>query len=261
MSGACPRNYDIYTTNSSGVFTKCPNPSFSSYYCGRTSFVTCNNEPFNPYSDPQGATCSGHYSTQILPDMQPTRDGKYVYCPVHPNDPDCVIYCKSNTCGTPSVDNGSTGSSVTNNDNTGLNSYCSNASSDPMCNSYLNSETGGYQWNAAGANAPRMDLSSPGGGIVPACPSTGCGWPQVVKLANNLLKFMVSIAVPLAAIAFAYAGWLYLSARGNPSQISRAHNIFLNVAIGLVIVLVAWLVVSEILKAFADPNSYISVLQ
>ena len=72
---------------------------------------------------------------------------------------------------------------------------------------------------------------------------------------------MVFIAVPLAAIAFAWAGFLYLSARGNPGQISKAHGIFLNVAIGLGIVLIAWLAVDQILKALATTGSYIPVLQ
>lgn len=87
-----------------------------------------------------------------------------------------------------------------------------------------------------------------------------CGWNHLVKLGKNLLDFMIYIAVPIAAICFAWAGWLYLSARGNPGQISKAHGIFLNVTIGLVIVLVAWLVVDQIMKALVETGSYIPVL-
>ena len=88
----------------------------------------------------------------------------------------------------------------------------------------------------------------PSNPLVPAC-NTGirngtlenpCGWEQLIVLADNILKFFLYISVPIAAIAFAYAGWLYLSARGDHSQISKAHEIFLNVAIGLVFVLTAW---------------------
>ena len=108
----------------------------------------------------------------------------------------------------------------------------------------------------------------PSNPLVPAC-NTGirngtlenpCGWEQLIVLANNILKFFLYISVPIAAIAFAYAGWLYLSARGDHSQISKAHEIFLNVAIGLVFVLTAWLIVDLILKGLANPSSYISVL-
>ena len=89
---------------------------------------------------------------------------------------------------------------------------------------------------------------------------TNCGWKDLVTLAKNLLDFMVTITIPIAAICFAWAGWLYLSARGNPGQITKAHEIFLNVAIGLVIVLVAWLVVDQIMKALVETGSYIPVL-
>ena len=95
--------------------------------------------------------------------------------------------------------------------------------------------------------------------LVPNC-DTNCGWKDLVTLAKNLLDFMVTITIPIAAICFAWAGWLYLSARGNPGQITKAHGIFLNVAIGLVIVLVAWLVVDQIMKALVETGSYIPVL-
>lgn len=90
---------------------------------------------------------------------------------------------------------------------------------------------------------------------------TACGWKDVLSLANNLLKFMIYLAVPIAAICFAYAGWLYLSSQGNSGKISRAHGIFLNVAIGLVIVLAAWLVVNQIMTTLANPSGYTPVLQ
>jgi len=88
-----------------------------------------------------------------------------------------------------------------------------------------------------------------------------CGWQDLVSLANNLLQFMLYIAIPIAAICFAWAGWLYLSARGNPGQISRAHGIFLNVGIGLIIVMVAWLVVNLIMTTLVDTGTYIPILE
>jgi|SRR3989344_1403207 len=87
-----------------------------------------------------------------------------------------------------------------------------------------------------------------------------CGWVNLVEMARRILNFMVYIAVPIAAIAFAYAGWLYLSARGNPSQITQAHGIFLNVLIGIVIILIAWLVVRLIFDELVQTNTYIPVL-
>tara|TARA_B100000745_G_scaffold292473_1_gene233383 strand:- start:41879 stop:42103 length:225 start_codon:yes stop_codon:yes gene_type:complete len=47
---------------------------------------------------------------------------------------------------------------------------------------------------------------------------------------------------------FAYAGWLFLSDAGSTSKISDGKKIFSSVAIGLVIVLIAWLVVNTLLE-------------
>ena len=113
---------------------------------------------------------------------------------------------------------------------------------------------------------PIISLAAP---LVPECNvwndatkklDNPCGWVQLVQLAKNLLDFMVTITIPIAAICFAWAGWLYLSARGNPGQITKAHETFLNVTIGLVIVLVAWLVVDQIMEALVKTGSYIPVL-
>ncbi len=124
-------------------------------------------------------------------------------------------------------------------------------------------------------SAPLLGLAAwnPAASLVPSCNSTlgtradgsygytdECNWAYLLALANNILQFLVFLAVPIAAICFAYAGWLYLSAMGNSGQISRAHSIFLNVFIGLVIVLVAWLVVDELFKALVQPGSYAPVL-
>lgn len=96
--------------------------------------------------------------------------------------------------------------------------------------------------------------------IVPNC-GVNCGWLELVGLAKNILDFMIYLSVPIAAIAFMYAGWLYLSARGNTGQISKAHGIFLNVVIGLIIVLVAWGVVDLIIDSLLKPGSYVEVLK
>lgn len=44
--------------------------------------------------------------------------------------------------------------------------------------------------------APSVDLSTEGGGLVPACPSTGCGWNELVHLLDNILQFAVVMALP-----------------------------------------------------------------
>ena len=54
------------------------------------------------------------------------------------------------------------------------------------------------------------------------------------------------MSAPVAAVAFAWAGVLYLTAAGDEGKIGKAHAIFTDVLIGLGIVLSAWLIVKLI---------------
>jgi len=91
-------------------------------------------------------------------------------------------------------------------------------------------------------------------GIVP-CGSGGkppCDFAMLIQLVQNLITFALIIAAPLAAIMFAYAGFLYLTAAGETGKISKAHGIFMTVFWGIVIVLAAWLIVNTIFEAVAN---------
>ena len=101
-------------------------------------------------------------------------------------------------------------------------------------------------------------------------PSTGkavtaaqdCQFPDLINMINTIIQYLIFIAMPIAAISFAYAGWIYLSAGGDTSKVKRAHTIFLDVAIGFGLVLGAWLIFNYIATTFLSPtysgsNSYL----
>ena len=93
-------------------------------------------------------------------------------------------------------------------------------------------------------------------GLVTDCTDPfACGFEQMMTVVRNIVNFAFLIAAPLAAIAFMWAGILYLTAAGNESQIKKAHSIFSKVLIGFIIVLAAWLIVSVIFKALVNPNA------
>jgi hypothetical protein len=93
------------------------------------------------------------------------------------------------------------------------------------------------------------NLSSKGGKLVPDCPAAGgCGFKELVQLVNNFVTFILfDMAVPIAAVMFAYAGFLLLFSGGDTSKRQKAKKIFANVAIGLILALAAWLIVETIL--------------
>jgi hypothetical protein len=94
--------------------------------------------------------------------------------------------------------------------------------------------------------------------IVP-CSGTDCDLNSFIQGIANVITFMVTIAVPLSSAMFGFAGVLYFTARGNQSQIDKAHSIFTNVFIGLFIVLSAWLAVQLVVSSLLKENSGIEI--
>jgi len=74
-----------------------------------------------------------------------------------------------------------------------------------------------------------------------------CGWYELMTLVNNVVTFVLTrLALPIAAIMFAAAGIILLTAGGDTSKVKKAKDLFLGVAIGLVVVAAAWLIVHTI---------------
>lgn len=86
------------------------------------------------------------------------------------------------------------------------------------------------------------------GGIVP-CNGPDCNFDSLLQLARNIIDFLIVVSIPLAVIAFIYAGFSYITAGGNEGKIKKAHDIFWKVLWGFVFVLSAWLIVQTILAA------------
>lgn len=76
---------------------------------------------------------------------------------------------------------------------------------------------------------------------------------QIAQVAHNVLNTGIYIAVFLSAILFAWAGFLYLTGVAG-SDLSKAKQIFANVAIGLIIILIGWLVVDVFIRTLAGDN-------
>lgn len=84
------------------------------------------------------------------------------------------------------------------------------------------------------------------GGLVP-CDGPKCTICDIAELGQNIINYMVMIAASVAALLFAYAGILYITAGGDSGKISSAHQIFFNVFVGFMLILAAWLIVNLIM--------------
>ncbi|HET8580866.1 MAG TPA: hypothetical protein VFL98_00130 [Candidatus Paceibacterota bacterium] len=98
------------------------------------------------------------------------------------------------------------------------------------------------------------------GTIVPQCgiyqngTFKDCTFCDLMQLIQNILNFILFLAIISGGALFAYAGWLYATSSGSGSQVSRAHTIFKNVAIGLVVVVGAYTIVDTLMKSLAGGN-------
>lgn len=83
--------------------------------------------------------------------------------------------------------------------------------------------------------------------IVP-CTGVNCTVCDLATLAQNIINTGIFVFVFFSAMMFAYAGFLYLTNEAIGGQ-NEARSIFKNVAIGLVVLLSAWLLVDTLMKA------------
>lgn len=87
-----------------------------------------------------------------------------------------------------------------------------------------------------------------GEGIVPCTGAKGdeCDFEQLVALGRRIITWLLFVAVFIAMVLFAYAGFLYMSSGGDEGKVKKAHDIFRKVIIGFIIALAAWLIVYTI---------------
>lgn len=120
-----------------------------------------------------------------------------------------------------------------------------------------------------------VPMTSMAKGIVPDCNITGatevdtssstqalkysqpCDFEMLITLINNVINFLlVYFATPLAAIIFAYAGFLLIFSSANEHNKSHAKGIIMKVVIGYVIALAAWLIINTILMVLGFDQAY-----
>ncbi|MFA6301173.1 MAG: pilin [Candidatus Paceibacterota bacterium] len=86
--------------------------------------------------------------------------------------------------------------------------------------------------------------------LVPCDNSAGqpCNFSALLQLVNSVIDYLLLLAMPIAAIMFAYAGFLLVTAGGESAGAkTKAKSIFINAVFGFIIALAAWLIVKLIL--------------
>lgn len=105
--------------------------------------------------------------------------------------------------------------------------------------------------------APALSLAD---GLVP-CDNTKttCDFNQLMNMVNTVIKFVLyDMVIPIAAIMFAYAGFLMVTAGGEAAHArTKAKDIFTNAVIGLIFAVAAFLIIRTILSILGYQGSWI----
>lgn len=124
----------------------------------------------------------------------------------------------------------------------------------------------GVDSNCAGFSSPGACTSAPNcywdpeaytcNGYAGTNPTQECSVCHLQVLAMNILNFIVSTSVLIAALMFLHAGTLYVLSSTNTGNIARAHRIFTVTLTGLIIILSAWLIVNIIMSTFYNTAQF-----
>ncbi|MEZ6209461.1 MAG: pilin [Candidatus Paceibacterota bacterium] len=83
-----------------------------------------------------------------------------------------------------------------------------------------------------------------------------CTFDSVLAAINNVIDFLIYyMVIPIAAIVIMVAGFMYLTSGANPEKRKKARKMLLNLVIGLVLALAAWIIVKFILDGLGYEDS------
>lgn len=88
--------------------------------------------------------------------------------------------------------------------------------------------------------------------IIPDC-SPNCGYVHLIQLVNNIINWIITISVPVAAGVFAWAGIKYMTT-GVYDQKAEAKKMLQKVFWGFIFILSAWIIVTTITNTLLRPE-------
>ena len=81
-----------------------------------------------------------------------------------------------------------------------------------------------------------------------------CGFGDLIQLINNIIRYLILIAVPVSAAVFAWAGFNMMIHPANPGERTASWLMMKKVFIGLVLILSAWLITNTLKNALVKDS-------
>lgn len=91
-----------------------------------------------------------------------------------------------------------------------------------------------------------------GSGSVTSAPDYGC----VLQVIQNIINFGVTLATILFTIYLVITGFAFMTSGGSPQARSSARTRFLNVFVGLAVLLCSWLLVDFVMKTIYNDGQF-----
>lgn len=80
------------------------------------------------------------------------------------------------------------------------------------------------------------------------CEGTVCTACDLVYLVNQIITWLVGVLMMLFAVLAVKAGFGLVMSKGNPGELTKAKDSFVNAFVGLLIILSAWLMVDTLIR-------------
>lgn len=89
------------------------------------------------------------------------------------------------------------------------------------------------------------------GGLIYECAGIGgrpgeCTWQDLIAAIQKAVDWGAVLAISLSVVVIAYAGFIYMTSGGSPSERTKANKMFQKVGIGIFAIMCAWLIVNLI---------------
>jgi hypothetical protein len=73
------------------------------------------------------------------------------------------------------------------------------------------------------------------------------------------MNYIIWLGIIFSSLVFVYAGFLYITAQGDSSKVQRATKIFTNVAVGLFLAFIAFLLIEVITTSLGLDTSILPI--
>lgn len=85
-----------------------------------------------------------------------------------------------------------------------------------------------------------------------------CGFADIIQLIERGIKYIFVLMLPITAIVFAYAGFLFITSGGNSGKKTKAKKAMTSVLIGIIVVMAAFLMVRTLLVSLGvEPANWV----